>query len=798
MKILIHKIQKKRISFSLFLSCLTGLCIAYIPVGTTYAQQPPLKLWYTQPAEVWMTSALPLGNGSQGMMFFGGIDQERIQFNELTLWEGNENQRGAYQNFGDLFLQFEAPQEGENEAPGIPVDYKRELDLDQAMGRVSYTQKGIFYLREYFVSHPDQVMVLRLTTPGSAGSISFNLTLKDAHGQETEYHGGQAMIQGKLTLLDYHARLKVLPEGGEMQSTSQGIHVSGADAVTIIWTGGTNFDLTSLTYTTGTSTDLAEKFTQWIESAACKGYTQLKEDHQADFRSLMDRAHLSLDASIPSIPTDSLIRLDNAVFNGQIQNPLPWQREAIRYLDLLYFQMGRYLMISSSRDGNLPNNLQGLWNDSNQPGWECDIHNNINIQMNYWPAEVTNLSECHLPLLRYLSIESRKPGGSWQEMARAENCRGWSQKTQNNIFGYSDWNWNRPANAWYCMHLWQHYLYTQDVDYLRELAFPVMKSACEFWLDRLKKDPHTGLWVAPQEWSPENGPWEDGVPYAQQLITELMVATLRAMDILVPKKTIYKQGSFENQLRERYAELDRGLEIGPWGQIREWKVQPDVKNDPHRHLSQLVALYPGTQISWQKDPAMAHAAQVSLNSRGDEGTGWSRAWKIACWTRLWDGDRAYQLLKSALNLAHLTVISMDGSQGGVYENLLDAHPPFQIDGNFGATAGIAEMLLQSHEGFIRLLPALPTAWPSGKFTGLRAAGGFELDVAWENGQFAEATVLSDAGNTCILYLPLRKQKGEFRVTTPKGSRVKTTREGDFLFFRTQIKGVYVVQMKDKI
>jgi alpha-L-fucosidase 2 len=322
---------------------------------------------------------------------------------------------------------------------------------------------------------------------------------------------------------------------------------------------------------------------------------------------------------------------------------------------------------------------------------------------------------------------------------------GWTLKTQTNIFAYADWKWNRPANAWYCMHLWQHYAYTNDLVFLSEKAFPVMKTTCEFWLDRLVLNAD-GKWEAPDEWSPEQGAWENGVSYAQQLIWELFDKTTRAAHILGI------DDSFISIILDKFNNLDNGVAIGSWGQIKEWKEDKDNldnSNNKHRHTSHLIALYPGDQISNIADAKYAEAVKVSLNARGDEGTGWSLAWKISLWARLFDGDHAYALLKQALNRSENATVVVSG--GGVYDNLLCSHPPFQIDGNFGATAGIAEMLLQSNCGFIHLLPALPSAWPCGNFQGLRAQGDFTVNLAWYNSRPVSCSIYSGSGNDCTVY-----------------------------------------------
>jgi len=656
-----------------------------------------------------------------------------MQFNDKTLWSGSTSVRGAYQNFGNLYLNFPTHTSY--------TDYKRELNLDEAIGRVSYKVGTVSYLREYFASNPDSVLVMRITAPGQTGKLSFTVNLTDAHSGTTSYSGNKITMSGTLAILSYEAQVKVMNEGGTLTTSGSQISVSNADAVTIVLTGATNFNPTSLSYVGESTTSLHNHITNRMTSTSAKSFDVLRTNHLNDYQPLFNRVKLDLAVSAPEVNTDALIRnyRDNS------------------YLDLLYYQYGRYLMLSSSRGVALPSNLQGLWNNTNDPAWQCDIHSNINVQMNYWPAENTNLSECHLPFTNYISNEATKVNGSWSKMAsniitttsngeKMTGYRGWTIRTQNNIFGYSDWNWNRPANAWFCMHLWQHYAYTNDTTYLREKAFPTMRSACEFWFDRLKVDGN-GKLVAPDEWSPEQGNWEDNVAYAQQLIWELFDNTLKAA------KLIHADATFISTLTDKFAKLDNGIHIGPWGEIREWTTQPDVQGNDHRHLSPLIALYPGNQISYHKDSANVRAAIVFLNSRGDGGTGWSRAWKISCWARLFDGDHAYKLMKAAQNLTVTTVVEMNDGHGGVYENLFDAHPSFQIDGNFGFTAGVTEMLVQSNQGFIQLLPALPSVWPNGSYSGLKAIGNFTVDLTWKNSQPQQAVVYSTTSDSCKIYYP---------------------------------------------
>lgn len=691
-----------------------------------------------------MTSALPIGNGTIGAMVFGGVNQDHIQFNDKTLWTGttrnlgkeqglsDKQTRGSYQNFGDVYLDFP-------EVKAV-TNYRRELDLETAVAKTTYTVNGVTYTRTYFTSYPDHAIIVHISA-SQPGQVSFSTGLVDAHQGRmpkptVTAQGNKITQQGKLDLINYESQLSVNNEGGTIQTESAKITVTNANAVTLVLSPKTNFSATANNYLAFDAAKLHHQVTETNQQASNKAYTALLNAHTKDYQALFNRVNLQLGESLkPTIPTDELQK----TYNEGNYNP---------YLDVLFYQFGRYLMISSARGVALPSNLQGIWNDSPNPAWEADYHSDVNVQMNYWPSEITNLPEAHSTLTDYLYNEALVQP-YWRQDAKEDGQIGWSQWVQNNAFGYGNWRKTRPANAWYCMDMWQHYTFNLDKKYLSEKAYPVMKGACEYWLGRLVEQ--DGKWIAPAEWSPENGGAnsDKGIAYAQQLIWDLFTNTINATKILKTDK------EFSKALQTKLDDLDNGLKIGKRGQLMEWNDETieenRLKKEPtHRHLSHLMGLYPGKQISPLIDEKYADAAKKSLDIRGDHSTGWALAWRMACWARLFDGNRAHNMLKNGL--INITATEITYSEAGVYQNLLNG-PPFQIDGNFGFTAAMTEMLLQSQLDKIQLLPALPAAWNKGCVNGLRAKGNFTVDINWEKGKKASATILSVSGNKCAVYYP---------------------------------------------
>jgi alpha-L-fucosidase 2 len=756
-----------------------ALSVAAATCGIARSQPSEYALRYDKPAEHWSKDTLPLGSGRLGCMVFGGVGRERIQFNEESMWIGDESDTGAYQAFGDIFIDF---------AHGGATDYVRELDICRAVYDQRYLANGVTYQRQYFASHPANVLVFRFTADRQ-GAYSGRVSLSDAHGGQIVQEGKTLVARGDLrgfvygererrapdekpynVALQYEANLIVLHEGGQIASDDQGgITFTNCDSITILLAAGTNFVQDRAQGWTGPPP--RARVQNQLADAAARPYSELLAEHCQDYGSLFNRMSLDLGVApeeIATTTTDQRLRR---------YNPDRPDHD----LEELAFQYARYLLISSSRPGSLPANLQGKWNDSNQPVWRCDYHSDVNTQMNYWFADPANLSECFMPLAEWIfSIREVRRDVTFNDLGKP----GWALRAENGLFGGSTWMWSKGDASWLAQNLWDHYAFTGDKQYLRERVYPVQRDLCAFWLADLKELPD-GRLVSPNGFSPEHGPHEDGVSYDQQLMWDLFTNTIETAEVLDV------DAEFRAELKDKRDRL-LGPQIGQWGQLQEWMVDRDDPQDGHRHFSHLIAVHPGRQISPDKTPALAKAAETSLAARPDDSTGWSKAWKLCIWARLHDADRAYEMLQQMFvfnaGQGESAEVSqnLDDQPGGFVSNLLNTHPPFQIDGNFGYAAGVCEMLVQSHVGYIQLLPALPDQWSTGSVSGICARGGFELDIAWNKGRLTEATVRSKAGGPCRLLAdsPIS--------VTQDGKEIPLERAGDIVSFSTKANGQYVV------
>ena len=760
----------------------------------------------TNPDAGWESQSLPIGNGSLGANIMGSVEAERITFNEKTLWRGGPNTSAgaaAYWNVnkqsahildeirqafinGDekramLLTQknfnSEVPYESWKEKPfrfgnfttmgefyietGLSTigmsDYKRILSLDSALAVVQFNKDGVAYERNYFISYPNNVMAIRFKAnkPGKQ-SLVFSYEPNPVSTGKMEADGNNGLVYtARLdnNQMEYVIRIHATARGGTLSNQNGKLSVNGADEVVFLVTADTdyqiNFNPDFNDPKAYVGVNPSETTATWMKDAAALGYDALFDAHYKDYASLFNRVSLSLNGSG---------KTDNIPTPQRLKNYRKGKPDF--YLEELYYQFGRYLLIASSRPGNLPANLQGIWHNNVDGPWRVDYHNNINVQMNYWPAGSTNLAECTLPLIDFIKTLV-KPG---EKTAQAYfGARGWTASISGNIFGFTaplesenmSWNFNPMAGPWLATHVWDYYDYTRDKQFLKKTGYGLIKSSAQFAVDYLWKKPD-GTYTAAPSTSPEHGPIDQGATFIHAVVREILLNAIDASKILGVDKKERKQW-------EEVLEKLAPYQIGRYGQLMEWSKDIDDPKDEHRHVNHLFGLHPGHTLSPITTPELAKASKVVLEHRGDGATGWSMGWKLNQWARLHDGNHAYKLYGNLL-------------KNGTLDNLWDTHSPFQIDGNFGGTAGVTEMLMQSHMGFIHLLPALPDAWKDGEVKGICAKGNFEVNIRWKNRKLEEVVILSKNGGTC----EIKYRHASIKLKTAKGKTYCLTNENDEL------------------
>lgn len=737
--------------------------------GTRPTDISPLSLWYDVPAtktgvaNPWMEYGLPIGNGQIGGVLFGGILKDEIQFNEKTMYNGSPTdygEHGKFVNFGSIIVTDLSNQFSLKDNSSPVRSYARYLDIQNGVGGVKYTNasKDTQYERKYITSAPHKVLAAHYTATGENKlNLRFAVQPDGAiNATAVTYSNAGATFGGKLKTVDYNAQFRVVADAdATITTTTTGIVVSNATQATLYLAAGTNFDDSTPSFVKGTRAQVAANNTAILDEAVEAGWEKVYADHVDNFSELMGRVTLQLGSAASKRTTKELIDLYATAANRTKADGL--------FLEQLHFQYGRYLEISTNNILiNAPSNLQGIWNNWSETSfWHCDVHADVNVQMNYWPAEPTNLSQMHLPFLNNI-ITLGQDNYNFHKLAQRvkSGARGWMSATECNIFGgTSTWMVKeiQTPGAWNCSHLWQHYRYTLDKDFLRR-AFPSMLRAAWFLIDICTAKHADGTYYVPNQWSPEHGPYTYPTAFAQQNINECLTECLSAIEELGRENVIAEglaTAANIAELEEWYAKIDRGLntEIFEGKEcLSEWKggglnAAGDAHN--HRHLNHLMALYPYNLVSaydnTEEGKRLFNAAKNSLHVRNSRDiTGWSMGWKMNLYARTLEGNMAHDLFDLVFHHSGSYTIQMSG-QGGVYYNLWDAHSPFQIDGNFGYTAGVAEMLMQSYNGNVNLLPALPTAWRFGSVTGLKAIGDFTVDIKWSSGALSQATITNNQG-----------------------------------------------------